>query len=169
MSVRDRGHGPAEPFVTPADGGRALRSTGALMIVKADAERTGGAFALVDLRAPPGYETPYHVHRREDEHFYVLDGELECVYGAEDAERVVAGPHDTVFLPRDVPHGFRVVSDDPLRMLATVTPAGLEDFFVEVGEDVETRALPPSAEPDAEAMVAAAAAYDLELLGPIPG
>jgi len=166
MYSTNRGHEPTEPFVTPAAGGQALRSTGALLIVKADADATDGAFALVDLRAAPGYETPYHVHHREDEHVYVLDGEIECHYG--DGESVVAGPHDTVFLPRDVPHGFRVVSDDPLRMLATVTPAGLEAFFVEVGDEVETRALPPPAEPDVESLVTAAAAYDLEILGPLP-
>lgn len=166
MYSANREHTPATPFVTPATGGQAFWSVGSLMIVKADSETTDGAFALVDLRAAPGYETPYHVHHREDEHFYVLDGEIECQYG--DGETVVAGPHDTVFLPRDVPHGFRVVNDDPLRMLATVTPAGLEDFFVEVGTEVETRALPPPVEPDVESLVAAAAAYDLEILGPLP-
>jgi len=167
MSSTDRDHAPAEPFVTPAAGGQALWSVGALLIVKTDAEATDGAFALIDLRAAPGYETPLHRHHREDEHFYVLGGEIECVYG--DGETVVAGPHDTVFLPRDVPHGFRVVSDDPLRMLATVTPAGLEAFFVEVGTTVETRDLPPPADPDVEAVASAAAAYDLEILGPLPG
>ena len=167
MSSTSGDHTPTEPFVTPATGGQTLRSTGALLIVKADAESTGGAFALVDLRAAPGYETPFHVHRREDEHFYVLDGEMECVHG--DGETLTAGPHDTVFLPRDVPHGFRVVSDGPLRILATVTPAGLEAFFVDVGEEAETLDLPAPADPDVAAVATAAAAYDLEILGPLPG
>jgi quercetin dioxygenase-like cupin family protein len=152
--------------MTPADDGQALWSTGASMIVKADGEATGGAVTLVDLRAAPGYETPYHRHHAEDEYFYVLDGELECHYG--DGESLVAGPHDTVFLPRDVPHGFRVVSDEPLRMLAGVTPAGLEAFFVDVGTEVETRELPPPADPDVERVAAVAAEYDLEILGPLP-
>ena len=166
MSSTSEDHTPTEPFVTPATGGQALRSTGALLIVKADAASTGGAFALVDLRAAPEYETPFHVHRREDEHVYVLDGEMECVYG--DGETLTAGPHDAVFLPRDVPHGFRVVSDAPLRMLATVTPAGLEAFFADVGEDAETLDIPAPADPDVAAVTAAAAAYDLEILGPLP-
>jgi hypothetical protein len=53
-------------------------------------------------------------------------------------------------------------------MLATVTPAGLEAFFMAVGDEVETRALPPAAESDVEALGTAAAAYDLEILGPLP-
>ena len=124
-----------------------------MLIVKTDADAAGGAFALVDLRAARGYETPYHVHYEEEEYFYVLDGEIERHYG--DGESVVAGPRDTVFLPRDVPHGFRVVSDDSLRMLATVTPAGPEDFFVEGRDEAETRTLPPAAESDVESLVTA--------------
>ncbi|SNZ15260.1 Cupin domain protein [Natronoarchaeum philippinense] len=156
------------PAVMSADEGEALWSVGALMLLKADAEQTDGAFTLVDHTAPPGYETPYHVHRREDEVFYVLEGEIDCYHG-EDAENVArAGPGDTVFLPRDIPHGFRVAGDDACRMLVQVTPAGVEELFREVGTPAERLETPPPAELDAEALTEAAAEYDLEILGPIP-
>jgi len=158
----------SEPTVLRGEDGEALWSVGALMVLKADAETTGGAYTLVDHTAPAGYETPYHVHHREDEMLYVLSGELSCVYG-EDGEHVVrAGPHDTVVLPRDVPHGFRVVSEEPCRMVVYVTPAGLEEFFRDVGEPAPRLETPPAGDLDPAALSAAAAEYGLDILGPLP-
>lgn len=158
----------AVPTMTSADEGEALWSVGALMVFKVDAEQTGGAFSLMEHVADPMFETPYHVHHGEDELFYVVDGEIDCYYG-DDGESVVrAGPDDTVFLPRDVPHGFRVVSDDVCRMLIQVTPAGLEEFFAEVGGPAERLETPPPAEPDVVALTEAAAGYQLDILGPLP-
>lgn len=151
-----------------ADDGEALWSVGALMIIKADAEQTGGDFTLVDHTAPAGYGTPYHVHHGEDEVFYVLDGEIKCYYG-DDGETVVrAGPHDTVFLPKNIPHGFRVVSDGACRMLIQLTPGGLEEFFRGVGTPAERLEPPLPAEPDVAALTEAAGKYQLEILGPLP-
>lgn len=160
-----------EPFVTPDEGGSALWSMGALLVVRADAAATGGVSTLVDLRAAAGYETPLHVHGAEDEQFYVLDGTIECVHGEDSAERTRAGPHDSVYLPRGVPHGFRVVGDAPLRLVAVVTPGELEGFFEAAGEPAPAHEPPPLAEPDDEAMAEVAAVageYDLEILGPLP-
>ena len=158
----------SEPAILRAEDSEALWAVGALMVLKADAEATGGVYTLVDHTAPAGYETPYHVHHNEDELFYVLEGELECLHG-EDGEHVVrAGPHDTVVLPRDVPHGFRVIGEMPCRMVVYVTPAGLEEFFREVGEPAPELTTPPPAEGAPAALAEAAAAYDLDILGPMP-
>ena len=158
----------AVPSVMGAKDGEALWSVGALLVFKAEGERTDGAFTLVEHTAAAGYETPYHVHHREDELFYVLDGEIDCYYG-DDGENVVrAGPDDTVFLPRDIPHGFRVVSDEECRMLVQVTPAGLEHFFAEVGNPAERLETPPPAEPDVVALTEVAAKYQLDILGSLP-
>jgi len=158
----------ATPTVMSATDGKALWSVGVLMIFKADAERTDGAFTLLEHTAPAGYETPYHVHHGEDELFYVLDGAIDCYYG-DDGENVSrASPGETVFLPRDVPHGFRVVSDDACRMLVQVTPAGLEELFREVGTPAKRLETPPQAEPDIAALTEAAAEYQLDILGPLP-
>ena len=158
----------AMPTVMGATDGKAVWSVGVLMVFKADAERTDGAFTLLEHTAPAGYETPYHVHHGEDELFYILDGEIDCYYG-DDGETVSrARPGETVFLPRDVPHGFRVVSDDACRMLVQVTPAGLEELFIEVGESAKRLETPPQAELDTAALAEAAAAYQLDILGPLP-
>lgn len=168
MATTTRDNVSAEPFVTADEDGRALWSVGALIVIKADAESTGGTLSMVDHLAAPGYETPYHVHHAEDELFYVLDGEIECYYG-DDGEHVVrAGPNDTVFLPRDIPHGFQVVSDEPCRMLIQLTPGGFEGFFEQAGEPAEAMETPPPAELDVEALVALGAEYQLEILGPMP-
>jgi len=163
--------GPAagtEPAVLRAGDGEALWSVGALLLVKADGERTDGAYTLVDHTAPAGYETPYHCHHREDELCYVLDGELDCLYGADGENEIRVGQHDTVALPRGVPHGFRVAGEAPCRMLVCVAPAGLEEFFREVGRPAVRLTTPPPGSMDPAALAEAAADYDLEILGPLP-
>jgi len=158
----------AGPLVMTATDGEALWSVGALLVLKADAEQTNGEYTLVEYTADAGYETPYHVHHAEDELFYVLEGEIECYYGDDGEDVIRVGPDDTVFLPRDVPHGFRVISEQDCRMLVIVTPAGLEAFFREVGIPAERLETPPPGEPDLTAMTEAATAYDLEILGMLP-
>jgi uncharacterized RmlC-like cupin family protein len=97
-----------------------------------------------------------------------MDGEIEVCYGTDGTDRLNAGPQDTVMLPRDVPHGFRVVSDEPCRILVHVTPAGFEEFIAAAGQHAERLVIPDPAEPDVEALTATAAAYDIDILGPLP-
>ena len=80
---------------------------------------------------PPNGGPPPHVHRNEDETFYVLDGTPTFRLGD---EVVVAGPGDFVNVPKGVLHRFRNLSDEPLRMILTFTPAGIERFFEETLE-----------------------------------
>jgi len=91
----------------------------------AEKKDTNGAFFLVEATLAPGTEPPPHVHSREDELFYVLEGEFE-VYVGEKAFNVKAG--ECVFLPRYKPHAF-VIRSPRLRLLALFTPAGLEEAF----------------------------------------
>jgi quercetin dioxygenase-like cupin family protein len=86
---------------------------------------TGGAFALLE-ELPPLLDTPLHVHRDEDELFYVLEG--EHVFQVGDAEYSV-GPGGLVFAPRGVPHAQRRVVPSEGRHLVLVTPGGFEGFF----------------------------------------
>ncbi|SFR52180.1 cupin domain-containing protein [Halogeometricum limi] len=154
--------------VTTESGGKALWSVGALVVVKVDGTQTDGAFSFMEHTAPAGWESPYHVHEGVDEMFYILEGEMEC-YSGDDGEEVLhAGPGETMFLPRDVPHGFRVVGDDDCRMLIQVAPSGLEEFFAEVGVPAERMETPPPAEPDVAMLTAVAKDYRLEILGPLP-
>ncbi len=157
-----------EPSVVGVDDGTALWAFGALIVFKVNAEQTDGALTLVEYTAPSGNESPFHVHHNEDELFYVLSGEIVCYYGDDAENRIRAGPSETVLLPRAVPHGFRVVSDEACRLLVQITPGGLEAFFAEVGTPAAQRAPPPPAEPDVAAMTEAAEAYGIEILGPLP-
>ena len=127
--------------------------------------QTDGAYFVFEAFVPPGSGPPPHVHHREDEAFYVIDGEFEfTVAGA--TIRVGAG--GSVFGRRDVPHHFKNVGSTPGRMLITLTPAGLENFFTEIGTPLQSRQdapVPPSPEHIAKLMQTAPK-YGLELVAP---
>lgn len=93
---------------------------------------------MTEIDAPPGYENGLHTHP-PSELFYVLQGEM-ALYVDKEFHRLTPGM--TGFVPRNVSHGFRVEGDNSLRTLAMFTPAGMEAFFREVGEPVETREIP---------------------------
>ena len=90
-------------------------------------EQTGGAIALIEFRIEPGYPVPPpHVHEREDEITYLIDGALEITIGHE-TRTVRAG--ESTFKPRGVPHAFAIAGERPVRFLETITPAGFECYF----------------------------------------
>jgi mannose-6-phosphate isomerase-like protein (cupin superfamily) len=90
------------------------------------------------LTLAPGTEPPLHVHSREDELFYVLDGEFD-VYVGEEAFKVKTG--ECVFLPKFEPHAF-VIRSTQLRVLALFSPAGLEEAFRGMSSPAKRLALP---------------------------
>jgi mannose-6-phosphate isomerase-like protein (cupin superfamily) len=94
----------------PAGEGEAVWFTNNLMTLKATAQSTGGAYGLVEALAPAGSGPPVHVHHREDEAFWVLEGNLTVLCGE---ETFTAGPGSYTFLPRDIPHAFVVEGDSP--------------------------------------------------------
>jgi mannose-6-phosphate isomerase-like protein (cupin superfamily) len=133
------------------------------MEIKATADMTGGAYGLLDSVVPPGQSPPLHVHEREDEAFYVLDGEVSfrC---ADDVFTVGAGSF--VYLPRGVPHTFIVEGDTPARVLTFVSPGTAERFFIDGGRPPEGDGLPPVGPPDFEKLGQAAQKYGMEFVGP---
>ena len=98
---------------------------GSLLTNLAEKEDTNGAFCLVESTLVPGNEPPPHVHSREDELFYVLDGEFD-VYVEKEAFKVETG--ECIFLPRFKPHAF-VIRSPRLRLLTLFTPGGFEEAF----------------------------------------
>ena len=94
-------------------------------------EESGGAYFSMLAVVPPQGGPPPHIHRDEDETFYVLEGTPTFRLGD---ERIVAGPGDFVNVPKGVLHCFRNFSDEPMRMILTFTPAGIEKFFEETLE-----------------------------------
>ncbi len=102
---------------------------------------TAGRFSLIDMFVPPGGGPPPHRHDFE-ETFSLLEGELDVVFrGAKQVLR--AG--QTVNIPANAPHQFHNSSDRPARMLCICSPAGQEEFFIELGVPVATRTTPPPA------------------------
>ena len=101
-------------------------------------EETSGRYAVVETIGRPGTEPPMHVHAHEDECFYLLEGEMTSFRGEEQI-RVVPG--QSVFLPRGVPHTFRIESPST-RGLILISPAGFDEFFWELGVPAPTSELP---------------------------
>ena len=133
--------------------------------VLVDGETTGGTVAVVELEGRRGDMPPLHVHRREDEIFYVLDGRLSLHLPDGSIE---LGPGEAAFAPRNVPHVYRVESETA-RWLGIAAPAGFEAFVREVGVPAADEALPPEGRVHDPARFAEIAArYGIELLGP-PG
>jgi mannose-6-phosphate isomerase-like protein (cupin superfamily) len=145
------------------DEGRAIWFLANRMTIKATGANTGGAFGLVESLIAPGFSPPLHVHHREDESFWVLEGEVTMRCGDESFR---AGPGAFVFLPRDVPHTFVVEGDAPARMLTLLTPGGGEGMFIEGGRPAEGDGLPPAAPPDIERLKRVSERYGAEIVGP---
>jgi quercetin dioxygenase-like cupin family protein len=150
------------PIAVGAGEGEARWWFGGLAEIKATAAETGGRMSIVEVTEPPGAEAPLHVHHREDEAFWILEGEVTFEVGG---ERIAAGAGDYVFGPREIPHRYTVGADG-CRMLFILTPGGFEGLIRATSEPAAERTLPPppTEEPDFEAVATAAAAYGAELL-----
>ena len=118
---------------------------------------TDGRFSLVEHPiAPRALGAPLHVHEREDEYSYVLEGRVGVQIG-EDV--VVAGPGELVLKPRRIWHAFWNAGDEPARLLELISPAGFERYFAELAP-----LLPPAAPaPDGPAIAELQARYGLRM------
>ena len=134
---------------------------GSLMTFLATGADTHGQFALIEAVARRGNVPHPHIHHREDEILYVLEGEIVVSVG----DRTIKGtPGTMVFLPRDVWHSFTIESEQS-RMLILVTPAGLEGWFKEFSVPAAAMTLPAADEPsygEVQRMLEAAPRYGLE-------
>lgn len=135
---------------------------GAPTVMRSTGETTDGHFCLLEhLAMAPGLASPYHVHHKEDEAFYILEGTVAFLCG--DTWRV-AGPGTYVYGPREIPHGFRVLGTSPARMLLQCAPAGFERFVRDLSLPVDAVPAPP----DMALLVETAAKYGIDILGPLP-
>jgi mannose-6-phosphate isomerase-like protein (cupin superfamily) len=130
-----------------------LGALGARFIM--DGRPSGGRFSLVEHPiVPRGLAAPLHLHTREDEFSFVLEG----TWGFQLASAVVYGePGDLVYKPRDVWHTFWNATDEPARLLEIISPAGFEQMFVEADEIART------APGDAAAGMALLTRYGLQI------
>jgi quercetin dioxygenase-like cupin family protein len=145
------------------DEGRMLWVVGELLTLKLVGSDTDGAFALIEEVTPPQGGPHPHMHTREDQTFYVLEGELEFVVGG---RALLATAGSVVYGPRGIPHAFRNVGTTPSRIAVYITPAGFEGMFEEFGEPVTDPSSPPEGPPDIERLVAPNRKHGVEMPPP---
>ena len=150
----------------PAEG-RTIAVVGDVYRFLATGEDTNGKYALWEAVVPPGGGPPPHVHSREEEGFYVLEGEITLVVGD---QRLIASAGMFANMPVGTLHSFKNESNKPAKMLISVAPAGLEKMFFEVGVPLpegSTTALPPKKE-EIEKLLAVAPSYGIKIKLPQP-
>jgi quercetin dioxygenase-like cupin family protein len=148
------------------DGGRSVWLMGMLATFKAISGETGGAYSLYVATIPPHIGAPPHIHHRETEAFYMLEGELEFLKG-EQTVRAVAG--DFLHVDKGVIHGYTNMGSETARYVGIVTPGGLhEQLLPALGEEATAEILPPppAGPPDMQKLIEIARTYGTELLPP---
>ncbi|HWG41856.1 MAG TPA: cupin domain-containing protein [Gemmataceae bacterium] len=150
------------PVLRQRSEGRTIAVVGDVYRFLATGEDTNGKYALWEAIVPPGGGPPPHVHSREEEGFYVLEGEITLQIGD---KRLVANAGMFANMPVGTPHSFKNESSRPAKMLLSVAPAGLEMMFFEFGVPLpegSTTALPPTTE-EIENLLAVAPRYGIEI------
>lgn len=150
------------PTLRKPNEGQTVAIVGDIYRFLAVGDETGGKYALFEAIVPPGGGPPSHVHSREEESFFILEGEITFKIGD---ERVVAMAGTFANVPVGSLHSFKNESGKPAKMLISVVPAGLEQMFFEVGIPVAvgaTTASPPT-KADIEKLLAVAPRYGIEI------
>lgn len=152
----------SSPTLRNSKQGRTFAVVGDVYRFLATSDDTDGKYAMWEAIVPPGGGPPPHVHRREQEGFYVLEGEITFRFGE---QSLVATAGMFANMPVGMPHSFKNESQRPAKMIITVAPAGLEEMFFEFGVPLPegtTEALPPSHAEIAQ-LLALAPRYGIEL------
>jgi quercetin dioxygenase-like cupin family protein len=150
-------------FHRPVTSGPAYWGPGDRYVFLVTGEESGGAYFAMEALVPPGGGPPPHIHTREDETFYLIEGRIEFLLGD---NTITAGPGDFVNVPRGTVHCFHNTGTEMARMVLTFTPAGIERFFEETLEPAPSDALQPPDNVDAVAAryVAAAPRFGLKFV-----
>ena len=123
----------------PARTGQAYWVMGDLFTYLVTGEESGGSYFTLEVNVGPGNGPPPHIHHREEEQFYILEGKLTFQVGD---QTIQASTGDFIHIPRETVHSFKN-GPTPAKLLSTFSPAGIEKFFQEAGEPVEDRSAPP--------------------------
>jgi quercetin dioxygenase-like cupin family protein len=126
--------------------------------------QTAGAMAVVELTAFPGNGPPPHIHHREDESFYVLEGTFSVLLANQTLQ---AGTGAFVHIPRGTLHTYRNVGTSPARVLVILSPGGFENLWREIGQPAEQGSAPPPPPPGViDKLLALAPQFGLEIPPP---
>jgi len=145
--------------------GKAYSAVGDKYVFLATGEQTSGAYCLVEATVPPGGGPPPHYHTREEETFYVLEGEITFMV---DGKMVTGTPGTFVQVPRGTPHAFKNQSSAPVLMLIQCVPAGFDRFLMEFATELpsaEAPTIPPSPQ-EIEKLLSCAPQYGIVMLPP---
>jgi mannose-6-phosphate isomerase-like protein (cupin superfamily) len=151
---------PHELLMMPGQG-TFLSIGGDILTFKAVSEDTAGQYTLIDVQLDPDSGAPPHIHHREDEAFYIQEGELEFQLGD---QIVMATPGTFLYSPKGHLHSFRNNTTQRAKMLVRCMPAGIERFFAEIGVEVDSPDAPsrPATPAAIEQVLAVAPKYGIE-------
>ena len=136
---------------------------GTIYKIVTTAAESGGRHFVGEVIEQHGGGPPLHVHHREDEYFYVLEGEITIILNG---RKGVLRPGEGAFLPRDIPHAFKNCSSHPARMLFVLTPGELEGFF-DYGMPLPDGSAPPD-DLLVRRIMELAPKFGIDVLGPSP-
>ena len=154
-----------KPLLRKPNEGRTFAVVGDVYRFLATGDETNGKYSMWEAIVPPGGGPPPHVHSREEEGFYILEGEITFTVNG---EKIVATAGMFANMPVGTPHSFKNESNKPAKMLISVAPAGLEHMFMEVGVSLAegaTNASPPT-KGEIEKLLAVAPRYGIEIRVP---
>ena len=153
---------PRQPSLRSPREGRTIAVVGDVYRFLATGDDTDGKYAMWEAIVPPGGGPPPHVHSREEEGFFILEGEIAVQIGD---QRVLATAGMFANMPVGTPHSFKNESSRPARLLISVAPAGLEKMFFEVGVPVAQGATSasPTTKAEIERMMEIAFRYGIEI------
>ncbi len=155
-------------IVKPEESKSTTRVLGVTNLCKATKDDTRGIYSLFVSTVPPGEGVPIHTHLKEDEAYYLLDGEWE-MYDVTNNETHTVGPNSYVYVPMGTDHGFKNISNRPGRLVLIITPGGLEGFFEGIGQvidDPQNPPPPPAGPPDFAKAAQVAAKYNITFVVP---
>ena len=155
-------------MTVPAGTGRSIEVLpGETVTFKAVSTDTDGAYTLIEVIDEPQAGPPLHLHRREDESFYILEGTFAFQIGVGEASlnetralTATAGWFMTA--PKGTPHSYKNIGTTPAKMLTLFVPAGIENFFEDLSKLTAAGTL------DTDSIVAVSAKQGIEVVSPPP-
>lgn len=143
----DPAQDPSKIIQLPPGGGRGLWVFGDLDMIKVDGEHTGGELTIVETLVPPRSGPPMHIHERESESIYVLEGEVRVVANGRD---FVLEPGGFTHMPKGSLHLFENLLEEPSKILLIFAPSGIEGYFEGLGTPYKQGDAPPGRVMDRE-------------------